>query len=210
MVRAATAPYSVAFDLCHDVKDEPCWLRSERLAFQRHCNYPHVYTEKKQEAAPSLRLFNVSKIFKKSYLQRICISRSMSTLSLATFASCASAGGWDPVDAAGVHRYAAIGLFDTMTPLQATVEKSSRNPLFNQTKPWETRLDNGYPNVVYDEASAANGDGPWRLWYGNIGVGGGQYLVSKEPERRIRKILVISCVGSSERLRYNHDIQFCA
>ena len=86
-----------------------------------------------------------------------------------------SSGGWAPVDSAGVHRLAALGLFD-MTPVQAEVTKSQANPLFGQDKAWETRIDNGYPNVVYDEESAARGDGPWRLWYGNIGVGG-QYLL---------------------------------
>ena len=61
-------------------------------------------------------------------------------------------------------------------PVQAEVRKSAENPLFGQDRPWETRIDNGYPNIVYDEESAARGDGPWRLWYGNIGDGG-QYLL---------------------------------
>ena len=94
-----------------------------------------------------------------------------------------TAQGWDPIDAAGIHRHAAIGLFDTassasspLETVQARVNKSPSNPLFNQDKDWETRIDNGYPNVVYDPDSAARGDGPWRLWYGNIGTGG-QYLL---------------------------------
>ena len=51
-----------------------------------------------------------------------------------------------------------------------------------QDRPWETRIDNGYPNVVYDPAYAGNSTGesgtggPWRLWYGNLGEGG-QYLL---------------------------------
>ena len=37
------------------------------------------------------------------------------------------------------------------------------SPLFGQDKPWEPRLDNGYPNIV---APAAEG-GAWQLWYGD-------------------------------------------
>ena len=40
--------------------------------------------------------------------------------------------------------------------------KSSSNPLFGQTLPWEPRIDNGYANVVYDPAHSAAA--PWRLW----------------------------------------------
>lgn len=95
---------------------------------------------------------------------------------MASFAPTPS--GWPPIDSSGVHRHAALGLFDVgagLAPLQAEVAKSP-HALFGQDKPWETRIDNGYPNVVYDPESAARGDGPWRLWYGNIGDGG-QYLL---------------------------------
>lgn len=34
-------------------------------------------------------------------------------------------------------------------------------PLFNATKPWEPRIDNGYPNVLYDPERQP----PFRLWY---------------------------------------------
>ena len=27
----------------------------------------------------------------------------------------------------------------------------ANNPLFTQDQPWEIRIDNGYPNVIYDE-----------------------------------------------------------
>ena len=84
------------------------------------------------------------------------------------------ASGWAPVDGYGVRRHAAIGIFSNLTRVQATVQKYAANPLFKQDKPWETRIDNGYPNVVYD--ADIEGDGPWRLWYGNIGDGG-QYLL---------------------------------
>ncbi|MBS5606937.1 MAG: hypothetical protein KHX84_21635, partial [Enterocloster asparagiformis] len=31
------------------------------------------------------------------------------------------------------------------------VKDSAHNPLFTQDQPWEVRIDNGYPNVLYDE-----------------------------------------------------------
>jgi len=42
------------------------------------------------------------------------------------------------------------------------VKKNQKNPLFGQTEPWETRLDNGYPNVVPPSSSTS----AWQLWYG--------------------------------------------
>ena len=33
---------------------------------------------------------------------------------------------------------------------QGQPKKHQANPLFVQTKPWENRLDNGYPNVILD------------------------------------------------------------
>ena len=107
----------------------------------------------------------------------------MLRLHLLLLAASASASdtptGWAPVDARGVYRHSAIGLFidpstssSTLRAVQGTVAKYPRNPLFSQDKPWETRIDNGYPNVVYDPGY----DAPWRLWYGNIGDGG-QYLL---------------------------------
>ena len=83
-------------------------------------------------------------------------------------------GGWLPLDEDGTRRYAALKLFSTLDRVQANVTKYAGNPLFGQDKPWETRIDNGYPNVVFDAESST--DGPWRLWYGNIGPGG-QYLL---------------------------------
>lgn len=85
---------------------------------------------------------------------------------------------WPPRDAAGVTRYSAPGMLAAPAPTglaltSGTVTKDSANPLFQQDKPWEPRLDNGYPNVVYDPES--KGDGPWRLFYGGIAPGG-QYM----------------------------------
>ena len=99
-----------------------------------------------------------------------------SQLALALQPSEAATEGWLPVDADGLARFSALGLFPDTGTLAAAitaVQKFPGNPLFNQTYPWEPRLDNGYPNVVYDPQST--GDGPWRLWYGGIGTGG-QYL----------------------------------
>ena len=31
------------------------------------------------------------------------------------------------------------------------VKDAAHNPLFTQDQPWEVRIDNGYPNVLYDE-----------------------------------------------------------
>ena len=101
-----------------------------------------------------------------------CIEGDMRRLcfSMAVFALCLSLeahyfSGWAPVDAAGVHRHASLGLFlignATVQTVQATVRKDHRNPLFNQDRPWETRIDNGYPNVVFDPSHV---DGAWRLW----------------------------------------------
>ena len=105
-----------------------------------------------------------------------------------------SSAGWDNPTASArsnaTVRYSALGLFaqpaagsgssderasSGLAPAIGKVAKSGKNPLFSQDKPWEPRLDNGYPNVVYDADLAAKGDGPWRLWYGGIGPGG-QYV----------------------------------
>ena len=42
-----------------------------------------------------------------------------------------------------------------------SVAKHSK-PLLVQDQPWEFRLDNGYPNVVYNPGDPL---GDWRLWY---------------------------------------------
>ena len=63
-------------------------------------------------------------------------------------------------------KYAAIALAGKLPDgLSRATGVASRDPspLFGQDKPWEPRLDNGYPNIV---APAAEG-GAWQLWYGN-------------------------------------------
>ena len=60
--------------------------------------------------------------------------------------SAPSGEAWQPVDSHGTTRYSANGLFPTgsgIKTVQATVTKHQSNPLFNQDKPWEPRLDNG-------------------------------------------------------------------
>ena len=44
-----------------------------------------------------------------------------------------------------------------------TVQKHLGNPLWEQDRPWEPRIDNGYPNVIHDPADPL---GSWRMWYG--------------------------------------------
>jgi len=41
--------------------------------------------------------------------------------------------------------------------------KYEGNPLWQQDRPWEPRIDNGYPNVIYDVSDPL---GTWRMWYG--------------------------------------------
>ena len=44
-----------------------------------------------------------------------------------------------------------------------SVTKAAQNPLFVQDQPWETRIDNGYPNLAHDPDDPL---GAFRLWYG--------------------------------------------
>ena len=63
-------------------------------------------------------------------------------------------------------KYAAIALAgklpDGLSRVTGVASRSP-SPLFGQDKPWEPRLDNGYPNIV---APASEG-GAWQLWYGD-------------------------------------------
>lgn len=53
----------------------------------------------------------------------------------------------------------------TMVQTIGTVQKHSSNPLLIQDKPWEARLDNGYPNVVKTDIGSSSG---YQLWYGGF------------------------------------------
>ena len=74
-------------------------------------------------------------------------------------------------------KYAAISLVatkdDTVHRVVGEVTKHSGNPLFEQDKPWEPRLDNGYPNVV---SPVKDGDA-WQLWYGDCVAGCGKQVL---------------------------------
>jgi len=69
-------------------------------------------------------------------------------------------------------RYSALGLFalddlpGTMRPMQGFIKKSKDNPVLVQDSPWENRLDNGYPFVIYDPESE-DSDDRFRIWYNN-------------------------------------------
>ena len=34
--------------------------------------------------------------------------------------------------------------------VEKAVKDTENNPMFTEDKPWEVRIDNGYPNVIYD------------------------------------------------------------
>ncbi len=81
----------------------------------------------------------------------------------------------------GITHYAAIGLLPATTATTTSIRrvignvtKYASNPLFNQDKPWEPRLDNAYPNVVHDPSDPL---GAWRLWYGDCVSGCGKQIL---------------------------------
>lgn len=53
------------------------------------------------------------------------------------------------------------------TVVSGNVSKSSRNPLFVQDKPWEPRLDNGYPMMAHSPAASDGSPERWEVWYGD-------------------------------------------
>lgn len=53
----------------------------------------------------------------------------------------------------------------TMDQTIGKVQKHRSNPLLIQDKPWEARLDNGYPNVVKPHPGSSDG---YQLWYGGF------------------------------------------
>ena len=74
--------------------------------------------------------------------------------------------------AAAAAKFAAISLLEAPSPglrrVTGVPSKHRGNPLFVQDQPWETRIDNGYPNVVPpSEDNAA-----FQLWYGNQATNG--------------------------------------
>ena len=62
------------------------------------------------------------------------------------------------------------------TVVPGTVTKHPKcSPCWKQTKLWEPRLDNGYPNVVYDPDDTING--AYRVWYGGCVKGCGAQML---------------------------------
>ena len=49
-----------------------------------------------------------------------------------------------------------------LAPRVGRAAKHPANPLWGQEKAWETRIDNGYAEVVHDPADP---HGSWRMWY---------------------------------------------
>eukprot|EP01047_Picozoa_sp_COSAG01_P015424 COSAG01_NODE_773_length_13704_cov_9.386843_4_plen_113_part_00 len=97
-------------------------------------------------------------------------------------AAAAAAAATQPAPPTQHHALAVISLLEpgsqtaTLTTRAGTVTRSAE-PLFSQDRVWEPRLDNGYPNVVFD---ASDPHGPWRLWYGgcsNAGNCARQYVM---------------------------------
>lgn len=60
-----------------------------------------------------------------------------------------------------------------------STQKHARNPLFVQDTPQESRIDNGYPNVVAPTAAEPS----WQLWYGTCGVPNQAILCAPHPAR---------------------------
>ena len=79
--------------------------------------------------------------------------------------------------AAGAHRPilsdGKVALFSVLqnasgvtTQVGTATKHPQCSPCFHQTKPWEMRLDNGYPNVHFTPDSEDPAAGTWSLWYG--------------------------------------------
>lgn len=83
---------------------------------------------------------------------------------------------FSPAESASTSKHAAISVVDTLSKglkRVAGVAKTRRDPLLVQDKPWEPRLDNGYPNVLPPESPKD----PWQLWYGDCVKGCGTQIL---------------------------------
>ena len=73
----------------------------------------------------------------------------------------------DWANTAALHKYPLFAFVDSkddsITTEIGTPQKFSGNPLWNQDRPWEPRLGNGYPNIIHDPSDPL---GEWRMWYG--------------------------------------------
>lgn len=72
---------------------------------------------------------------------------------------------WENTEAITKHPVFAFvdTLEDGVSVQIGATEKFKGNPLWQQDRVWEPRIDNGYPNVIHDETDPL---GAWRMWYG--------------------------------------------
>ena len=82
----------------------------------------------------------------------------------------------------GSRKFAAISIVGQMgSGVQRVIgqtTKHSANPLFVQDTPQESRIDNGYPNII----PPAGRDKAWQLWYGTCGVGNQAILYANSTD----------------------------
>ena len=52
------------------------------------------------------------------------------------------------------------GMANLKLEVSQPVKDEEHNPLFTEDRPWEVRIDNGYPNVLYDREA-----GCYRCYY---------------------------------------------
>jgi hypothetical protein len=71
--------------------------------------------------------------------------------------------------------YSILAAISTLPPGIITkigqISKHASNPLFNQTTPWEPRLDNGYPNIIKKSSSS------YECFYGDCVSGCGKQIL---------------------------------
>ena len=79
-------------------------------------------------------------------------------------------------------KFAAISIVATMGPgVTRTIGKTTKhasNPLFEQSTTQESRIDNGYPNIIPPGPSEPS----WQLWYGTCGVSGQAVLYANSSD----------------------------
>ena len=62
-----------------------------------------------------------------------------------------------------------------------TVKKYSGNPLFSEDKPWETRFDNLYANIIYDDEEQI-----YKCWYSPFVVDNSSMGMTREQRKEVR------------------------
>eukprot|EP01084_Bolivina_argentea_P301213 519588_1 len=91
------------------------------------------------------------------------------------------------------------------TILAPSLIKFAHNPLFGQDKPWETKIGNGYPNIVYLKN---NSNKTYQLWYSSAimsqGISGELYAQSVDGINWLKPNLNLTLFNNS----YNNNIIF--